>query len=186
MTDLAVLFLSLQAANSYLRDQWFHSLQWKVSPDSAAHLGVAASISGLRAGLLLPRGMKAEILCLPDGSAEGLAPLCQNIWPFPLCLMSDTFLPAVEAAFLPHSLDFAHEPYSVVPTSKRNCLLSEQGSPEGLGRKDFRGSGCWFESMTTSKGSTRGKFIIQRPNSVVFTPFQLPGSLAQFPGFSSA
>lgn len=29
--------LSLQAANSYLRDQWFHSLQWKVSPESVAH-----------------------------------------------------------------------------------------------------------------------------------------------------
>lgn len=25
------MFVSLQAANSYLRDQWFHSLQWKVS-----------------------------------------------------------------------------------------------------------------------------------------------------------
>lgn len=29
---LTALSLSLQAANSYLRDQWFHSLQWKVSP----------------------------------------------------------------------------------------------------------------------------------------------------------
>lgn len=26
----------LQAANSYLRDQWFHSLQWKVSQAPAA------------------------------------------------------------------------------------------------------------------------------------------------------
>lgn len=26
-----IFFISLQAANSYLRDQWFHSLQWKVS-----------------------------------------------------------------------------------------------------------------------------------------------------------
>lgn len=26
----------LQAANSYLRDQWFHSLQWKVSSSSSA------------------------------------------------------------------------------------------------------------------------------------------------------
>ena len=58
MLPASVLF-SLQAANSYLRDQWFHSLQWKVSPGSVLIRGATLSPGGWRAGVFSPPGLFA-------------------------------------------------------------------------------------------------------------------------------
>ncbi|ELK37181.1 C-Maf-inducing protein [Myotis davidii] len=79
----------LQAANSYLRDQWFHSLQWKdaLNVGSPPRLGCGVTVSHLslrrgRASLwMLGRLGRMCGLCVSFGTLEvcaGLTGLTQS------------------------------------------------------------------------------------------------------------
>lgn len=140
--DLTVLIFSLQAANSYLRDQWFHSLQWKVSPDSLACWRQLPSSQQLSVG--------SQQVCPRRLEGGGLSPSWQlsrgawlTVWkPPPPSLTVDTFPLSrrkLPSSPWPSALLGSLTACACFRKAQRTTCSQGRGSPERLGEAGPQG-----------------------------------------------